>query len=157
MKVNNHGYPAGCTRSDIDLFHTVVDQFNSFSLLLVLNVLNASVFLCASSSIRFMWRSVQISKRHSVSSWLHVEPRLIFTRRCAASLGVTANQTIIPIMHAVERGPVTSKPLTKVSFEANWDQLYREDPTGWFVLRIKVRWLHSHQRKRTEPNSFSAH
>ena len=26
VKVNNPGYPADCTRSDIDLFHTVADR-----------------------------------------------------------------------------------------------------------------------------------
>ena len=53
----------------------------------------------------------QLTDRHSVSSLLHVEPRLNSTRRsdCAASR-VTANQTIIPIMRdAAERQPVTSK------------------------------------------------
>ena len=52
------------------------------------------------------------SNRHSVSV-LHDEPRLIFTRRSdnvlLTSLGYTDNQTIIPIMRAAERVPVTSK------------------------------------------------
>ena len=80
MKINNHGYPAGCTHcADIDLFHTVVDRSNSFSLILVLNVLKA--ILRVFSSIRFMLVSDQLSNRHSVSSLLHAEPRLVFTRR----------------------------------------------------------------------------
>ena len=56
-----HGYPAGTRCADIDLFHTVADRSNSFSLILMLIVLNASAFLYVFSSIRFMWVSVQIS------------------------------------------------------------------------------------------------
>ena len=52
-----------------------------------------------------------ISNRHSVSSLLHVEPRLIFTRwsNYVLLVWVTANQTMIPLMRAAERVPVTSK------------------------------------------------
>ena len=50
------------------------DRSNAFSPILVLNALNASELF---SNILYMLVSPQISKRHFVSSALHVEPQLI--------------------------------------------------------------------------------
>ena len=63
---NKKGGKALACCADIDLFHTVADWSNC--------VFNASALLCVFSNISFMWASVQISNRHSVSSLLHVEP-----------------------------------------------------------------------------------
>ena len=77
VKVNNHGYPAGCICcADIDLFHTCADRSNSYSHPDAECVKwHFHVFF---PSIRLMWVYVQISTRHAVSSLLHAKPRIIF-------------------------------------------------------------------------------
>jgi hypothetical protein len=103
--------------------------------------------------------------------YVDVCPNPQTVRQCAASLGVTANQIIIPIMRAAERVPVTSKEAYALW---NWigprcvhiSHLKRTVP-GFVWKRtktscsgrsrsadlgpIEVSWLHSHQRNRTEP------
>ena len=113
VKINNHNYPAGCTCcADIDLFHTVADRSNSFSLILVLNGLNASPFFTSVFKhtfyvgvcpiIQYTFRLLFAPCRATT----HFHPTVW---QCADSLGVTANQTIIPLMRAAERVPVKKK------------------------------------------------
>ena len=76
-------------------------------------------------------------------------------------------------MHVAERVPVTSKEACDIlnwigprcvlhqgSFGSEPEVTSSGSPRPAGLVRTKVRWLHSHQRKRTEPwdqNLFSAH
>ena len=52
FRVDNHRYPAGCARhAGSDSFHAVAGRSNSFSLILVLNVLNECVIWAAVAQV----------------------------------------------------------------------------------------------------------
>ena len=136
------------------------DQSNSFSLILTRNVLNASAFLCIFSSILFMcfcrtvgWNWVVAqhgAKRRRNVFWIsdpniqqtfRLSPLCSMThfhptfRQRAASLGATANQTIIPIMRTAEQVHVTSKCL-------------------WFSFLIRARRVRFHISSEPHQGSF---
>ena len=117
------------------------DWSNSFSLILVLNVLNAYVkaFLGLFPSILFM------SNSHPVSSSLHVEPRLIFTRRPNNVLLILALPLIKPrcvrfhISSEPHQGCLEAIQTTSPAWSRP-DCLVRSW-VGWFVFTLaqKVR------------------
>ena len=92
VKLNNHGYPAWYA-----LICGPVEK-------------HTNLFFVCFLAYFFMWASAQTSHRHSVSSLLPVTTTPFQTDGATMCWRqVTANQTIIPIMCAAERVPVTPR------------------------------------------------
>ena len=138
VKVNNHGYPEWykliCGPVELLLHHPDADE----------GVKCICIFMCFPAC--FMWASAQISNRHSVSSLLHVEAQLIFTRRSDNVLlvWVTTHPTIIPSACYAQRG-IWFLELDRAVVRSHLKRTAPGFVWKWIETTSSGRWFGTHQ------------